>query len=412
MTVTCPTCQLKGVVDPGPLVARTSVVCARCETAYDMVLADDGQVHTVPPGGHLAESPFAEMPLAELALDESPLDELPLDEFPPVEAYPVEMSAARAVSTAQVSMAFDDVLVIPQETFAPERASEDSLILEDVFAVAAPESAPDASAGGAQEHAMAAAAASGSSAQPEQQQQEHTHAPADSQPKVERQPAAAPPRKKAASHHDKYASGVRLLRVAPAWLLLTGLAFVSVLFLLNWWSRPGEENQGPLPVAAAQKQPERNDAMSRRVTTPAPAPQAEEEKKVAPPPRQEPPPPAPKSEAASVSQERPAAPAELAAPPAELKKPAAPAQAVGDAGGKFTVQVGAYNVAEQADERVTSLKSAGFDGGVVRVEIPGRGTWYRVQSGRFASRDEAARYGGQLRAKGVAQSVIVSEVRN
>jgi hypothetical protein len=57
------------------------------------------------------------------------------------------------------------------------------------------------------------------------------------------------------------------------------------------------------------------------------------------------------------------------------------------------------------------LKSAGFEARSVEVEIPKRGTWYRVQSGRFVSRDEAERYGRQLRDRGVVSSFITTDVQ-
>jgi cell division septation protein DedD len=57
------------------------------------------------------------------------------------------------------------------------------------------------------------------------------------------------------------------------------------------------------------------------------------------------------------------------------------------------------------------LKSAGFEARSVAVEIPKRGTWYRVQSGRFINREEAERYGKQLRDKGVVSSFITTDVQ-
>jgi DedD protein len=79
--------------------------------------------------------------------------------------------------------------------------------------------------------------------------------------------------------------------------------------------------------------------------------------------------------------------------------------------GGLTLQVGSYSDIGQADARVESLKAAGFEGRVVSVEIPKRGTWYRVQVGRFADRAEAARFGEQMRGKGAAESVIVTEAQ-
>jgi cell division protein FtsN len=73
--------------------------------------------------------------------------------------------------------------------------------------------------------------------------------------------------------------------------------------------------------------------------------------------------------------------------------------------GSMTLQVASFTSATQANDRVARLKSDGIDARVVRAEIPNRGTWYRVQIGRFTSREEAERYGRQLKARGLVQDV-------
>jgi cell division septation protein DedD len=119
-------------------------------------------------------------------------------------------------------------------------------------------------------------------------------------------------------------------------------------------------------------------------------------------------PAAAKPESEKPSESKPAEAKSAEAKPAEPKpQPAAPAMS---ADGKFTVQVGSYPDEAQARERVNRLKAAGFDGRAVAAQIPNRGTWYRVQAGRFAGRDEAALYGSQMRSKGVAESALVTVV--
>ncbi len=93
-------------------------------------------------------------------------------------------------------------------------------------------------------------------------------------------------------------------------------------------------------------------------------------------------------------------PAQSAAP----NVPAAPNK------GNLTVQVGSFNDQAQADERAASLKSKGVDARVVRADIAGKGTWYRVQVGGFASREEAMSYGSQIKSKGLAQDFIVTTI--
>jgi cell division protein FtsN len=80
--------------------------------------------------------------------------------------------------------------------------------------------------------------------------------------------------------------------------------------------------------------------------------------------------------------------------------------------GSLTIQVGSYNERAQAEARAASLKSAGIEAWVARAEIPGKGTWYRVQTGRFTSREEAERYGAQLRAKGAVKDLIITGFQN
>lgn len=79
--------------------------------------------------------------------------------------------------------------------------------------------------------------------------------------------------------------------------------------------------------------------------------------------------------------------------------------------GRFTIQVGSYPNSEGANERVSKLQSSGIPARVVVANIPKKGTWYRVQVGRFASRDEAERYARELKSKGVTKEVFVTDAQ-
>ncbi|HYP52595.1 MAG TPA: SPOR domain-containing protein, partial [Pyrinomonadaceae bacterium] len=187
---------------------------------------------------------------------------------------------------------------------------------------------------------------------------------------------------------DRYAFGVQMLRVSPAWLVVGGVAFVSLIVLCTWLIKPARQEE---QFGTAQP-PTRNQATNQR---PADAPNV-------------PVPAAQTAKPPAASQTEATKPAE--AKPAEVKPAEAkPAPAlVPD--GKFTVQIGSFPDEAQAKERVNRLKAAGFEGRVVVAQIPNRGTWYRVQAGRFADRTGAGTYGSQVRSKGVAESVIVTEV--
>ncbi len=91
------------------------------------------------------------------------------------------------------------------------------------------------------------------------------------------------------------------------------------------------------------------------------------------------------------------------APAPVEKAPSAPNK------GSLTIQVGSFKDQGEADSRAGRLKSvSGVDARVVKVNIPGKGTWYRVQVGGFSSREEAMSYGNQLKAKGAASDFIVT----
>ncbi|HEX8458541.1 MAG TPA: SPOR domain-containing protein [Pyrinomonadaceae bacterium] len=213
---------------------------------------------------------------------------------------------------------------------------------------------------------------------------------------------------------DAYGMGVRLMRVSPLWLLLAGLSFISFIVFCNWLIKPTEPGEDTARLVASASNGATNQAKNR-VAAPAADAQSPANSQVAQP-SSEAVAQFVKTEAKATPQPTPAPSVEqVAAKPVAEEKPAAQASSSNHAGeaqdGKVTIQVGSYNVAAEADERVAKLKSAGFEARRVTVEIPKRGTWYRVQSGRFTSRDEAERYGKQLRDKGIVSSFITTDVQ-
>lgn len=208
-------------------------------------------------------------------------------------------------------------------------------------------------------------------------------------------PAAAP---------DFYAVGVRLIKMSPVWLLTLTGGFALLLLALSW-VRPsgGDVDAASIPndaKAVVVQYPEAPAAAAKpSAETPAVPAKNERAEKAA------------ETKAAEQVQPATPAPAPVEAKPAEQKKeqakPSAPAS---DADGKFTVQVGSFNVESQANERISSLRAAGFDARSTVVQLPGRGTWYRVQVGRFRERDTASKTAAQLREKGAAPSSMVVAV--
>jgi len=227
---------------------------------------------------------------------------------------------------------------------------------------------------------------------------------------------AKPERKVDAVAPDPFAVGVRVLRMAPAWLLSMTAGCSLLIILLGWMNPGGMANT----VAYA---PAFNDA---RPATNAPAPTPAQPAATAQPaqttePAAAPAGAAPTAESVPAAAVQPAAPAEkeqapapAAAPQAEEKaQPATPSQSAeppaqsADANGNFTVQVGSFNNSSEANERVSGLRNAGFEARSVAVELPGRGKWYRVQVGRFADRAEASKTAASLRSKGAGAALVV-----
>jgi len=78
--------------------------------------------------------------------------------------------------------------------------------------------------------------------------------------------------------------------------------------------------------------------------------------------------------------------------------------------GNLTVQVGSFKDQGEADAKAASLNAATpGEFHVVQANIPGRGTWYRVQQvSGFASRESALSYGNRLRARNLISDFIVT----
>jgi cell division septation protein DedD len=178
----------------------------------------------------------------------------------------------------------------------------------------------------------------------------------------------------------------------PAPLVAAGAAACGLVLFFGFGLTPGAE--GGEPAAAVSSSHTAHAAL-----VPAPRPQ--------------PAPPAQAQPARKVD----AAPAPTAAPtvaptPEPAKKTPVQAEPAAGVWKGFGVQVGSYPSAAEAEKQSAALKAAGFESRIVSVEIPGRGTWYRVQAGHFGSREEAARNAGKLKSGGVAAAGMVVELGN
>jgi cell division protein FtsN/Zn ribbon nucleic-acid-binding protein len=387
MSITCPKCQFKGLIDTAPEAFETHVTCVRCGATFD-----------------------AQPVEVQASLPPAVRENLPEPAFAPD-------SVAYTDSVAYMDehdYASQDVLALPETHEADYR--EQISVPEDVLQVLHVYDAEPV----AQEAVFA------------NHDEEIADKPAFVMEEIEYQPSGArqaagalqvvgeqgfkfgQTEREAPPEPDAQNAGMRLMRISPLWLLVCGMTFISVIILSNQFAKPAEQetrvaanftppsnkatNQAiPQPPAPAMN----GQAVSQMTAAQAPIESKDETKAVEE-----------KPEVKAVDEAKPAV-AVSVAPATEIKSEpvvAAPQPEQGKTGG-FTIQIGSYNVIEEANERVARLQSGGFDVRVVSVELPKRGTWYRVQSGRFGNREEAARYGQLLKSKGATDSFIITETQ-
>jgi cell division protein FtsN len=226
-----------------------------------------------------------------------------------------------------------------------------------------------------------------------------------------------------------YEGGRTWLRIAPVLLLLGALVFFALYYLGN---RVGVRDRPQSAATTQEAQPEtqsaapaiavpensQNASQSAQPVESSAAVATEPAQSSAAASKEETPKPAEKPMAETAKQEsKPPETVPPATPDAPVASTVAPAAAttatVAEQGtGNFTVQVGSYNNVAQADERAARLRSSGIEARVVRAEIPRRGTWYRVQAGRFAKQTEAARYATELKGKGATDDFVITSVQS
>lgn len=82
--------------------------------------------------------------------------------------------------------------------------------------------------------------------------------------------------------------------------------------------------------------------------------------------------------------------------------------AVSGSEGKYTVQVASFPDRASAEDMEREFKAKRYPAYTEEVEIPGKGTWYRVKIGKFTTESEANRYGNDMKsAEPAVRSVLV-----
>ncbi|HYE73552.1 MAG TPA: SPOR domain-containing protein, partial [Blastocatellia bacterium] len=75
----------------------------------------------------------------------------------------------------------------------------------------------------------------------------------------------------------------------------------------------------------------------------------------------------------------------------------------------YTVQIGSHQRLADARRHAAYLQRFGIATRIVRAGIPGRGTWYRVQSGQFNTLDDAGNYGERLKTQGALVNFVIAD---
>jgi cell division protein FtsN len=392
MRITCPKCEFKGLIDSAPLAFETHVACVRCGTTFEAMLVE-GEIKT-----NLLPDDYEKF-LAPLSASEVNTEALPLPS---------------AATDAEDVLALPHTPEVSYQAGEPESALEDVLLVSPAYAEPAePENVPvcQIEETPATEPATAEAMCS-----PQSADESHSQMAVETADEPSFNFSA---QGEAAADYDKHGMGTRLMHISPLWLVICGMTFVAVIVLSNQFAKPAEQNESVASNFTSPSNKATNQTLSQppapASTNPAAtsvqdssqmgAPETVELKKEAE---------AVEAKAETKTQEelKPTASASVA-PEAETKQsaPVPVPQAQNAEGGGYTIQIGSYNVIEQANERVARLQATGFDARVVAVELPKRGTWYRVQAGRFSNREEAARYGSELKSRGAADSFIIAEAQ-
>jgi cell division protein FtsN len=78
------------------------------------------------------------------------------------------------------------------------------------------------------------------------------------------------------------------------------------------------------------------------------------------------------------------------------------------ADGSWTVQLSAYQDRNEADRFAAGLRDKGYAPYIVEANVAGKGTWFRVRMGRFASKDAASRYLDDFKRETSMSAIVTS----
>jgi DedD protein len=101
---------------------------------------------------------------------------------------------------------------------------------------------------------------------------------------------------------------------------------------------------------------------------------------------------------ATASRHAPAATASAAPAPPEATAPS----------GAFTLQLGASQNRDDAERMVSRLREKGYAPYITTADVPGKGTFYRVRMGSFATKEAASRYLEDFRRETKTEAFVAS----
>lgn len=76
--------------------------------------------------------------------------------------------------------------------------------------------------------------------------------------------------------------------------------------------------------------------------------------------------------------------------------------------GKFTVQIVAAPSQAEAEATVKELKIKGIEAYILKSQVPGKGTFYRVRAGLFSNASDARKYGETLKQQSIVPEFFIA----
>lgn len=80
-----------------------------------------------------------------------------------------------------------------------------------------------------------------------------------------------------------------------------------------------------------------------------------------------------------------------------------------NAAGPWTLQVASHQTKAQADKQLAALIAKGIRAYMVEATVGGRGTWYRVRVGHFASREAATHYLDEFKRANSMSAIVIHD---